>query len=140
MGGIPPAEGDLAVGEGNQPLVGDRDAVGVTAEVAQRLLGTAEGRLQVDDFLRNSVRKKAEKARSWERNRRLTVKAESSGREGLPAKPRQTCRETLQARMFLGKEEVVVTRRDPAALIGREAAGRDDAVRMGVVPPAPTTP
>lgn len=84
VGGIPPAEGDLAVGEGNQPLVGDRDAVGVTAEVAQRLLGTAEGRLQVDDFLRNSVRKKAEKARSWERNRRLTVKAESSGREGLP--------------------------------------------------------
>ena len=42
---IPPAEGHLAVGERNQPLIGDGNTMGVTAAVAQRLAGTAERRL-----------------------------------------------------------------------------------------------
>jgi len=47
--GVSPAEADLAVGQGDQPAVGDADAVGVCAEVAQGVLGSAEGTLGVDD-------------------------------------------------------------------------------------------
>ena len=46
--GVSPAEADLAVGEGNQPAVGDADAMGVSAEIAQRLIGPTERRLAVD--------------------------------------------------------------------------------------------
>src|SRR5580692_7811791 len=47
--GIAPAEGDVAIGESNQPGVGDGDAMGVGAEIAQHMFGTAEGRFGVND-------------------------------------------------------------------------------------------
>jgi len=31
---IPPAKRDLAIGQGNEPVIGDGDAVGVGAEIA----------------------------------------------------------------------------------------------------------
>jgi hypothetical protein len=34
MSGVPPAKGDVAPGESNQSVVGDGDAVGVSAEIA----------------------------------------------------------------------------------------------------------
>ena len=49
MSGVPPAKGDVALGESNQPVVGDGDAVGVSAEIAQRVLRSAEGPLGVND-------------------------------------------------------------------------------------------
>ena len=48
VGGVSPAEADLAVGEGDQPAVGDADAVGVGAEIAQGMFRSAEGTLGVD--------------------------------------------------------------------------------------------
>ena len=36
--GIAPAEGDVAMGEGDEPGVGDGDAMGVGAEIAQDML------------------------------------------------------------------------------------------------------
>ena len=47
--GIAPAEGDVAIGESDQPGVGDGDAMGVGAEIAQHMLRSAEGRLGVHD-------------------------------------------------------------------------------------------
>jgi zinc protease len=38
VGGVSPAEGDVARGESNQPAVGDGDAMGVCAEIAQHML------------------------------------------------------------------------------------------------------
>ena len=49
VGGIAPAEGDVAIGESDQPGVGDGDAMGVGAEIAQHMFRSAEGRLGVDD-------------------------------------------------------------------------------------------
>jgi len=46
---IAPAEGDVAIGEGDQPGVRDGDAMGVGAEVAQYMIRSAEGALGVDD-------------------------------------------------------------------------------------------
>ena len=48
MGIVSPAEADAFPVEGGKPVVGDRHAMGVTAEVAQNMFGSAEGRLGVN--------------------------------------------------------------------------------------------
>src|ERR1039458_197744 len=48
MSRIPPAKRDLAIGQGDEPVMGDGDAVGVSAEITQGLLGTTEGRFAID--------------------------------------------------------------------------------------------
>ena len=49
MCGIAPSEGDVAMVERDESVVGDGDAVGVSAEIAQGMLGSSEGALGVDD-------------------------------------------------------------------------------------------
>ena len=46
---ISPAEGDVALGESDQPGVRDGDAMSVRSEIAQHMFWSAEGRLGVDD-------------------------------------------------------------------------------------------
>ena len=46
---VTPAKGDLAVGQRNQAMVGDGDAVRVAAEILEHVVGTAEGWFGVDD-------------------------------------------------------------------------------------------
>ena len=47
--GIAPAEGDVAIGESDEPGVRDGDAMGVGAEIAQHMFRAAKGRLGVND-------------------------------------------------------------------------------------------
>ena len=49
VGGVAPAEGDVALGESDQPGVRDGDAMGVGAEIAQHMFRAAEGSFGVDD-------------------------------------------------------------------------------------------
>lgn len=49
VGAVAPGEGDAAVGDGADAVVGDGDAVGVAPEVVERLLRVARGGLGVDD-------------------------------------------------------------------------------------------
>src|SRR5271163_3088248 len=49
VGGVPPAEGDVALLEDDESAVGDGDAVGVATEIAQRVFRSAEGRLGIND-------------------------------------------------------------------------------------------
>ena len=49
LSGISPSESNAAVSEGKQSVVGDGDAMGVGAEIAQHVFWAAEGRLGVDD-------------------------------------------------------------------------------------------
>src|SRR5258706_16195041 len=51
MGGVSPAEGDVALLQADQSAVGDGDAVSVAAEIAQRVFRATEGWLGVDDPL-----------------------------------------------------------------------------------------
>jgi hypothetical protein len=48
-GGVSPAEGDVVLLKSDQSAVGDGDAVGVAAEIAQCVSLAAEGRLGVDN-------------------------------------------------------------------------------------------
>ena len=49
VGRVTPAKGDLAVGQRDQAMVGDGDAVSVAAEILQYVIGSAEGGFGVDD-------------------------------------------------------------------------------------------
>ena len=43
-----PAKGDLVVDESNESMIGDGDAMGVAAYIAQCLFGSSEGAFGVD--------------------------------------------------------------------------------------------
>ena len=45
---VAPAEADVAVVEIDQPAIGDRDAMGVAAEIGQHLRGAPKGGLGID--------------------------------------------------------------------------------------------
>src|SRR5271169_6640996 len=45
VSGVSPAERDLVIQEGNEPAVGNRNAMSIGAEVTKRLLWSAERRL-----------------------------------------------------------------------------------------------
>jgi hypothetical protein len=47
--GVSPAEGDVALLNGDQSTVGDSYTVGVATEIAQRVFRSSEGRLGIDD-------------------------------------------------------------------------------------------
>jgi hypothetical protein len=49
MGIVFPAERDLAVLEGDQAMVRDGDAMGVTGQVVEDVFGSAERRLGIND-------------------------------------------------------------------------------------------
>ena len=53
-------EGDVLIGDLDEPRVGDRRAMGVAREIAENLLGPAEGRLGVDDPVDLSQRGEAQ--------------------------------------------------------------------------------
>ena len=52
MGGVSPLECDIALGESDQPAVGDGDAMGVGAQIAQDIFRPSEGALGVDPYAR----------------------------------------------------------------------------------------
>lgn len=49
VGGVSPAKGDLVTGQRDEAMVGNRDAMGVGAQVVEYILGAPERRLAVDD-------------------------------------------------------------------------------------------
>ena len=44
-----PPEGDLAVGNGDETVIGDGDTMGIAGQVVENMFGAAEGWLGVDD-------------------------------------------------------------------------------------------
>jgi len=48
VSGVAPAKGDLAIGKGDEVMVGDGNAVGVAAEVLQHIFRAPEGTFRVD--------------------------------------------------------------------------------------------
>jgi hypothetical protein len=49
VGGVSPAEGDLLARQGNKAMVGDRDTMGVGAQIVKDIFWPPEGRFAVDD-------------------------------------------------------------------------------------------
>lgn len=49
VGRVTPAKGNLTVGQSDEAVVGDGDAMSIAAEILQDVLGSAEGWFGVDD-------------------------------------------------------------------------------------------
>ena len=108
------AEGDPALVESVQAVVGERDAVDVAREIERGLLAAAD-RLEVDrpGFLPHARIDRAAQSRTGQRIAHLRAKDRGEG--------------------VAGHEESRMSGRDPRGAIGREPTGGDEEVRVGMV-------
>src|SRR3979411_2625639 len=118
--------------ECDEPAVGDRDAMGVAAEIGQDLCGSAEGPLGVNnpvDALAGF--EAASESVEFGKRSKVAEEAQGAGVEGRDqAFEKKPAKEPGQR--FDGQEEVR-SAGDPARAIGREAATRNDAMDVGMM-------
>ena len=131
VGGIAPAEGDVAIGESDQPAVGDGDAMGVGAEIAQHMFRSAEGRLGVDDPVVAEQYAQPCGEGAWlGKRQQVAVELELTSMEGAAKSGDELAAEDT-AEHADGQEEGTPGG-DPSGVIRSEAAGGNDAVDMGM--------
>ena len=139
VSGVAPTKGDLAVLEGNQPVVRDGHAVGVTAEVVEHILRTTERWFGIDDpiFAKQRPEPRGEDLRFSEESQiagkvqLLSLKGQLEPSDELPAK---------YAPEPLDGEKEARARANPACAIEGEPPCGDDTVDMGMKTPTPTVP
>ena len=85
---ILPPEGDAVVVAGDQPTVGDGDAVGIAAEIGEHRLRPGEGPLGIDDPLDLAQRRQV-------------------GREGAPLGERRVIAEEVEAAGIMRRRELL---------------------------------
>ena len=130
VGVVLPLKRDAVAIEGEQPMIADRHAMGIAPEVAQDGGRATEGRLGVDDPV--GLEERVDEGVPLRRVAQvlggagevefvLVVRAA----ERLDKLPAKDPTEDLH-----GQEEAGVLRMNPALVIGREAAGRHDAVHV----------
>src|SRR5271169_1718742 len=130
---VPPAKGDLAVGQRDQSMVGDGDAMGVTAEIVEHILAAPEGWLGVDYPV-------FAKQRSQPGGEEFGLREPRQ----IPGKVQLVSLKGQLAAKHLpehgnGEKEARV-RSNPAGVIEREPAGGNNAVDMRMNTPTPTIP
>ena len=129
--GVAPAEGDVALGESDEPAVGDGDAMGVGAEIAQCMFRSSEGPLGVDHPVvpEQHPQPGSEGARLGQRQQ-VAVELERTSMEGV-AKSFDELASEDTAEHADGQKEGAPGG-DPAGVIRSEAAGGKYAVDMGM--------
>lgn len=129
VGVISPAKSDLIVGEGNQAMVGDGDAMGIAGEIAEDMMGTAEGWFGVDNPLvtEQGAQEGVESFMVLQRTKRagedelLLLESEFESVDELAAKD--------TAEHFHGEEEGIAGM-DPAVVVGGKTSGRNQTVQV----------
>ena len=131
MSRVAPTKGDLAALEGNESVVRDGHAVGVTAEVVEHILRTTERWFAIDDpiFAKQRPEPRGEDLRFSEESQiagkvqLLLLKSRLEPGDKLPAK---------YAPEHLDGEKESRTRPNPVGAIEGESTRRDDTVDMGM--------
>ena len=133
MSGVSPAKRDLVIQQGNEPAIGNRNAMGISAEIAQHLLGAAERRLAVDHPSRRmKLTDQTPKQFGLRQAVKQAVKMELSGSVSLLERFEKLAAEDFAENRFRNKE-VLTARAHPMGMVARETAGSDDAVNMGMM-------
>jgi hypothetical protein len=133
VSGVSPAKRDLVIQEGNEPAIGDRHPMRISAEVAQHLLGPAEGRLAVDHPSRRiKLTDQTPKQFGLSHAAKQAVKPELSGSVSLLERFEKLAAEDFAENPFR-KKEAIISRAHPMGMVARQTAGSDDAVDMGMV-------
>ncbi len=129
---ISPEEGNLAVLEGEEAVITDRDPMGISAEVLKDALGAVEGGFAIDDpfFM-------IERPPEGLEGCRILEMAEAAGKDEVPSF--EAIFEEVQELTFEqrrqdphGKEEAFAAG-SPAAVVGRETAPGDDTMEVGMI-------
>jgi hypothetical protein len=129
VGGIFPAKCDVAFRECDQPGVGDGDAMGVCAEIAQYMFRSSEGPLGVNDpVVAEQYSQPCGEGARMSQRQKFAVKLKLTSTECV-AKPGNEVAAEYAAEHADGKEEGA-TGGDPAWVIWSETAGGDHAVDM----------
>src|SRR5258707_2172861 len=126
---IAPAENDLAIAEGDQAVVGDGHAMSVAAQIVHHMFGATEGTFQVHHPIL-SIKGPQPSGEGLRLRQKLQVSVEV---ELAILKRLFECVDELAAKNFLQHvlgQEVIVSGTNPAGVIGRETAGRNDTVHM----------
>jgi hypothetical protein len=132
MRGVSPAKGHRTIGESNESAVGDADAVGISTEVAQDMLRSAEWPLRIDDPIVTEQASEPSSEAAWLSQRcEMAVELEMA----ILKRSLQPCDELAaeNAGEHPDRKEERPARSDPACMIRSEAAGGDHAVDMGMV-------
>jgi hypothetical protein len=130
VSGVSPAERDLVIQEGNEPAIGDRNAMGVSAEIAKHLVSPAERRFAVDHPAQGvKLADQTSEQSGLSQAAKQAVELELSGSVSL-----LECFKKLAAENFaedlLREKEAVVSRAHPEGVISRQAASGNDAVNV----------
>ena len=122
----------MIVVEGDDPAVGDRDPMGVAAEISQDLGGPAERLLGVDDPIDAPRRCDAGgEGSGLGQEGEITEEAQGSGAEGSRQALKESASEQL-GEWFDGQEKVR-SAGDPARAIRQETAAWHDTVHVGMM-------
>ena len=124
------AEAHVVVVDVEQPVIGDRDAMGVATDVVEHLLRPGERPL----WRRRPTRSAAAGATCGQRRADPATPRASPKNRSWPAS-KAACsavqeETTEEAREHAHRQEEAGPTRDPARAIGREAAARDDTMEM----------
>ena len=126
---IAPAESDLAVSEGDQAVVGDGHAMSVAAQIVHHVLGATEGTFQVHHPIVSMERPEPSgEGLRLRQKLQVSVEAELAILKRLFERVDELAAKNF-LQHFLG-QEVIVSGTNPAGVIGRETAGRNDTVHM----------
>ena len=126
---VTPAEGDVAIIECNESGVGDGDAMGVCAEITERVFGSAEGAFGVDDpVVTVEGSQPGAKGTRIVQMFEVAVEAEVAGVEGSLEAGDELAAEDATEHTDGQKE--AVGRTDPSGMVGSQSAGSHDAMYM----------
>jgi hypothetical protein len=127
-----PPKGDRVVGDGDEAVIRNRDAVRVPREVVQHVRGTAKGRLRVDHprlaIERSEIGPKGRLRREGLEPAR---KLQPALRERLAQAGHQFAAIDLPEHRY--RQEEGRARVDPARAVGGEPPGRHDAMDVGMM-------
>jgi hypothetical protein len=129
VGGIAPAKSDHAIGQSDEPMVGDRHTMGVLTEITKRVLRTAEGSLRVHNPF--GAEQRAEPRRE---GLRFPKRGECAveGEFVLRMQRFQAVHELSPEHFFedLNRQEELLLRVDPAGVIRSQTSGGSHAMNV----------
>jgi len=129
---ILPTESDFRFGDGDNPMVGNSNAMGIASQVLQDMVWPAKGWFRIHDPIlpKQGAQESAEVGLVRQRYT-LSEESELLGVESAPQASAELAAE--DAAEHLHRQEEIGSRRDPARVVWRKATTRHDTMDVRVL-------
>jgi hypothetical protein len=133
VGGVAPTKGHVLVRRGDEPMVGDGDAMSVTTQILEHILGAAEGWFGIDHpVLTEQWPQPGSEDLGLGEQCQISRKVKLIVLKGRPESGNElAAKDTTE---HLDGEKEARAGLNPAGVIERDPTGRHDAVDMGMKP------